>query len=68
MNMLIVSVGDTRDFYFEDNQTKEVIKYQLGHRDVMIFPDSINHIHKHSVPKRTRQIRPRVSILFFSTN
>ncbi len=65
MGILTVSLGDTRDFYFKDNQTKVVTKYKLDHGDVMIFSDSINHTHKHSVPKRTRQIKPRVSILFF---
>lgn len=63
---LTISFGGKRDFYIKsDDQSFPVKKYILGHGDIFYFSKQINSTCKHSIPKRTRCLEDRISILVF---
>lgn len=60
-----VSIGGDRDFLTKNNNTKLVTKYKLEDGDLFYFNEEFNKNNKHSIPKRKKMNKPRISVVFF---
>lgn len=59
-----LSLGESRDFYFKHNESKEVVKLQLNNGDLLIMQGQTQDCWKHSIPKRSRIKNPRLNLTF----
>lgn len=64
----LVSLGITRILRYKNNNTKENKDFTLNSGDLLYIPDEINSTYKHSLLKRTKIDKPRISILLFLEN
>lgn len=60
-----VSFGDTRDFSLLPIQSGKSIKYKLENGDAFYFSTDTNSKYKHSIPRTTKKVGPRISLVFF---
>ncbi len=58
-----LSLGGTRRFYFKDKETREVIKTEVNHGDLLVMSGDIQEKYKHSIPKQVG-VSPRISITY----
>ena len=61
----LISLGETRILRYKHNTTGENTDYNLANGDLLFIPDEINNNYKHSLLKRTKITKSRISILFF---
>lgn len=59
------SFGASRRFEFKHKQTGEIEGFDLHSGDILYFDKSVNTQYKHSVPRLTKKMGPRVNITFF---
>lgn len=59
-----ISFGANRDFLLKHNESKEVVKLNLNHGDLVIMRGKTQHFWKHSIPKRKRVEDARVNLTF----
>ena len=64
-DILSLTLGATRDFYFKHDTTGQRYHYALGHGDIFYFPDNINLAYKHSIPIRKKCKEPRINLTCF---
>lgn len=64
-DIVSLSLGATRKFYFKNDETKIVKEYQLKNGDLFYFPLEINKNYKHSIPVQKNIIEPRINITCF---
>lgn len=60
------SFGGTRRFICEEIGTGIKTEYLLEDGDVFYFSPDFDRRHKHSIPKTTKAVDPRISIVFFT--
>ena len=60
----ILSVGSARALLLRRRGGGEVIRYALGHGDLIVMGGSCQRTWEHAVPKTTRSVGPRISIQF----
>lgn len=60
------SFGGTRRFICEEIETGIKTEYLLEDGDVFYFSPDFDRRHKHSIPKTTKAVDPRISIVFFT--
>lgn len=65
-NLYTLSLGGERRFYFQHNTTKKIHPFVLKNGDVIYFNQEINNNYKHTIPKTTLSVKPRISLLFFA--
>jgi len=58
-----LSLGATRDFYLENNDTLEQIKVSLPCGSILLMKGKCQKLYRHSVPKDTTT-KPRINITF----
>jgi len=58
-----LSLGATRDFYLENNDTQETIKVPLPSGSILLMKGKCQKLYRHSVPKDTTT-KPRINITF----
>ena len=61
--VVTVSFGGTRRFLTKG--AEGVVEYQLANGDVFVFAQHFNDQHTHGIPKTTRSVQPRVSLVVF---
>lgn len=61
----LISLGETRILRYKHNTTGENTDYNLANGDLLFIPDEINNNYKHSLLKRTKITKSRISILLF---
>lgn len=67
-DIITVSFGESRDFYFKHDKTGERTHIELNDGDLIYFPNSVNKDYKHSIPIRKKSKNPRISIVLFIKN
>jgi hypothetical protein len=60
------SFGGDRRFLTERLEDKSKNEYILADGDVFYFSPGFDNLHKHSIPKTSKNVDPRISIVFFS--
>lgn len=60
-----ISFGSTRRCIFESIETGEKTEYLLEDGDVLFFTPAYDEKHKHSIPKTTKVVGPRISVVLF---
>ena len=60
----IVSVGEPRDLLLRPKFGGPSMRHALGHGDLLVMGGSCQRTWEHAVPKRSRQVGPRISIQF----
>jgi hypothetical protein len=63
-NVYTLSFGGPRDFLSKDKEGN-VKRYTLKDGDLMMFDETWNYAHTHSVPKSKTQNAPRISMVIF---
>jgi len=58
-----LSLGATRAFAIRDRRTRQTVRVNLEHGDVLVMEQLQTH-HEHSVPRRTRVSEPRMNFTF----
>ena len=66
LDVISLSLGESRDFFLKKDDTKEVTKYTLDEGDLFYLSNEQNKLYTHSVPKRTKISNGRISIVFFA--
>ena len=61
----LVSFGVSRVLRYKKNSTNETTDFVLDSGDLLFIPDEVNKYYKHSLLKRTKIDKSRISILFF---
>lgn len=62
-----VSLGATRDLLVKPDGLGKTQKITLKSGDLYYMAESLHKDHKHSIPKRSGVLKPRISIVFFTT-
>jgi hypothetical protein len=65
LNVLSISLGETRRFLLRNNSNGEVHISHLSSGDGFYFSSEIDRTHEHGVPKSSRNTGERISIVFF---
>ena len=60
----IVSFGDPRTLALRPRGGGEVVRFSLGHGDLLVMGGSCQRTWEHAVPKTARPVGPRISIQF----
>jgi alkylated DNA repair dioxygenase AlkB len=60
----IVSVGTPRALLLRPKGGGEIIRYALGHGDLVVMGGSCQRTWEHAVPKTAKPVGPRVSVQF----
>ncbi len=60
-----LSLGVSRDFYFQHVSTKDRYRFLLKSGDLLVFKNSVNKKYKHSVPVRKKVKDGRICLTFF---
>ena len=66
-HIITFSFGGERRFITENIEDKKKEEYLLENGDVIYFDSEFDRNHKHSIPKTTKVVDPRVSIVMFAT-
>ena len=64
-DVISLSFGQGRDFYFKHNRTGERTQFLLENGDYIRFPDILNSTHKHGIPIRKNIKESRINITLF---
>lgn len=64
-DIISLSFGSSRDFYFKNIQTKERTHFKLENGDFIYFPEEINKIYQHGIPLRKKIKDYRINITMF---
>jgi alkylated DNA repair dioxygenase AlkB len=62
-----VSFGATRTFKLRHNTTKEVQSFELTDKSLFVMGKGIQTDWKHTIPKTTRPVGPRINLTFRQT-
>lgn len=65
-HVITYSFGGSRRFICESLATKTKKEYLLRDGDVFYFSPNFDKLHKHSIPKTTKAVDPRISIVLFT--
>jgi hypothetical protein len=66
-HVITFSFGSSRRFVCEHIKRKEKTEYLLKDGDVFYFSPQFDKEHKHSIPKTTKKVGPRISIVLFTS-
>jgi alkylated DNA repair dioxygenase AlkB len=65
-HVLTLSFGEEREFLLREKGGLETVKsFQLSSGDAYYFSPRINQTHQHSIPKSSKSLSTRISIVFF---
>jgi alkylated DNA repair dioxygenase AlkB len=64
-DVFTLSFGESRNFQMKEISTGQVETFLLEHGDAFYFDRHIDAKHKHCIPKTTKKIGIRISIVFF---
>lgn len=64
-DIFTLSLGESRQCVFEHDLTREKIVYDLHSGDLLYFTEILNAQYKHSIPKTTKKLNERISLVFF---
>lgn len=59
-----LSLGACRSFRIKHNQTKETMKFLVGHGTLIIMAGTMQQFWKHGVPKTKRRVGERINLTF----
>ena len=63
-----VSIGETREFIFENKFTSEVIKVNLEHGSLLLMLDKTQQLWTHAINKSKKDLKERWNITFRCLN
>lgn len=66
-HVITLSFGESRRCIMENIETKEKTEHLLEDGDLFYFSPNHDSKHKHSIPKGSVKLEPRISIVFFTT-
>jgi alkylated DNA repair dioxygenase AlkB len=67
MDVFTISLGSTRDLLIKrDGKNTKATKITLNSGDLYFMDERLHLNHKHSIPKRTRVLGSRISVVFFA--
>lgn len=59
-----VSLGATRRFVLRHRASGQRVELDLGHGSLLVMAGACQRCWQHSLPKRSRPVRPRVNLTF----
>ncbi len=59
-----LSLGGRRRFLLRNEGTREVHEFVLGRGDLLVMRGATQEMYKHSIPKTTKEIAPRMNLSF----
>jgi len=64
--VITYSFGSSRRFVCQNLNTAKKTEYMLNSGDIFVFSPEFDKMHKHSIPKTTKLVDPRISIVLFT--
>lgn len=62
--IISVSLGEEREIFTRNNETKEITKYMLGNGSAFVMPPGFQNTHEHKIPRGGRPMGKRISLTY----